>query len=108
DLTTAQVMRALIKTAAGEMELEKKADHWEILKPLRARGDDQKINDLLAQITTAQIQQFVAEDRCDLRPYWLTEPRGSVTLFAVDDKTAQTLHIGSPLGAGEKEKDQVY
>src|SRR5438874_626516 len=108
DLTTAQVMRALIKTAAGEMELEKKADHWEILKPLRARGDDQKISDLLAQITTAQIQQFVAEDRGDLRPYVLTEPRGSVTLFAVDDKTGQTLHIGSPLGAGEKEKDQVY
>ena len=108
DLTTAQVMRALVKTAAGEMELEKKADHWEIVKPLRARGDDQKINDLLAQITTAQIQQFVAEDRGDLRPYGLAEPRGSVTLFAVDDKTGQTLQIGGPAGAAEKDKDQVY
>src|SRR5882724_1730598 len=108
DLTTAQVMRALVKTAAGEMDLEKKADHWEIVKPLRARGDDQKINDLLAQITTAQIQQFVAEDRGDLRPYGLAEPRGSVTLFAVDDKTGQTLQIGGPAGAAEKDKDQVY
>lgn len=108
DLTTAQVVRALVKTAAGEMELEKKVDHWEIVKPLRARGDDQKINDLLAQITTAQIQQFVAEDRGDLRPYGLAEPRGSVTLFAVDDKTGQTLQIGGPAAAGEKEKDQVY
>ena len=105
DLTTAQVVRALVRTTAGEMELEKKADHWEILKPLRARGDDQKINDLLAQITTAQIQQFVAEDRGDLRPYGLTEPRGSVTLFAVDDKAGQTLQIG---GVPEKEKEQVY
>src|SRR2546421_12534073 len=105
ELTTAQVMRALVKTAAGEMELEKKADHWEIVKPLRARGDDQKINDLLAQITTAQIQQFVAEDRGDLRPYGLAEARGSVTLFAVDDKTGQTLQIG---GVPEKEKEQVY
>ncbi|HZE57446.1 MAG TPA: DUF4340 domain-containing protein [Chthoniobacterales bacterium] len=108
DLTTAQVMRALVKTAAGEMDLEKRADHWEIVKPLRARGDDQKINDLLAQITTAQIQQFVAEDRGDLRPYGLAEPRGSVTLFAVDDKTGQTLQIGGPAGAAEKDKDQVY
>ncbi len=108
DLTTAQVMRALVKTAAGEMDLEKKADHWEIVKPLRARGDDQKINDLLAQITMAQIQQFVAEDRGDLRPYGLAEPRGSVTLFAVDDKTGQTLQIGGPAGAAEKDKDQVY
>jgi hypothetical protein len=105
DLTTAQVVRALVKASAGEMELEKKADHWEIVKPLRARGDDQKINDLLAQITTAQIQQFVAEDRGDLRPYGLAEPRGSITLFAIDDKTGQTLQIG---GVPEKEKEQVY
>src|SRR4029077_20132237 len=66
------------------------------------------INDLLAQITTAQIQQFVAEDRSDLRPYGLAEPSGSATLFVVDDKTGQTLQIGGPAGAGEKEKDQVY
>jgi Domain of unknown function (DUF4340) len=108
DVTTAQVVRALVKTSAGEMEFEKKADHWEIVKPLRARGDDQKIADLLAQVTTAQIQQFVAEDRGDLRPYGLAEPRGSVTLFTADDKTGQTLQIGGPAGAEEKDKDQVY
>ncbi|MFL6589742.1 MAG: DUF4340 domain-containing protein [Chthoniobacterales bacterium] len=108
DLTAAQITRALVKTAAGEMELEKKADHWEIVKPLKARGDDQKITDTFAQITTAQIQQFVAEDRGDLRPYGLAEPRGSVTLFTADDKTGQTLQIGGPAGTGEKDKDQVY
>jgi hypothetical protein len=105
DLTTAQVTRVLLKTAAGEMELEKKADHWEIIKPLRARGDDQKIGDLLAQITTASIQQFVAEDRGDLHPYGLAEPRGSITLFTAEDKAGQMLQIG---GIPGKEKDQVY
>jgi Domain of unknown function (DUF4340) len=105
DLTTTQVTRALLKTAAGEMELEKKAEHWEIVKPLRARGDDQKIGDLLAQITTARIQQFVGEDRGDLHPYGLAEPRGSITLFAADDKQGQMLQIG---GVPEKAKDQVY
>src|SRR6266536_3037389 len=43
DLTTAQVRRITLKTPAGEMELEKKGDHWDILKPLRARADDQKV-----------------------------------------------------------------
>ena len=105
DLMTAQVTRALLKTAAGEMELEKKADHWEIVKPLRARGDDQKIGDLLAQVTAARIEQFVAEDRGDLQPYGLTEPRGSITLFAADNKEGQMLQIG---GVPEKAKDQVY
>ena len=116
DLITAQVSRVVLKTAAGEMELQKKGDHWEIVKPLRARGDDQKIADLIAQMTTARIQQFVADDRGDLHPYGLAEPRGSITLFAQDDKSAgrtdssrgeqgQVLQIGV---APEKEKDQVY
>src|SRR5439155_26883732 len=38
DLITAQVSRIILKMPAGEMELQKKADHWEIVKPLRARG----------------------------------------------------------------------
>ncbi len=104
-LTTAVVTRVVLKTPAGEMELEKKTDHWEIVKPLRARADDQKVGDLIAQITTAHIQQFVADDRGDLHPYGLAEPRGSITLFAQDDKQGQMLQIG---GVSEKAKDQIY
>jgi Domain of unknown function (DUF4340) len=105
DLTTAQVSRVVLKTAAGEMELEKKGDHWEIIRPLRARGDDQKIGDLIAQVTTARIQQFVADDRGDLHPYGLAEPRGSIMLFNENDKQGQMLQLGA---VPEKEKDQVY
>ena len=105
DLITAQVARVMVKTPAGEMELEKKGDHWEIVKPLRARGDDQRIGDLIAQVTTARIEQFVADDHGDLRPYGLAEPRGSITLFGQDDKQGQTLQIG---GVPEKQPDQIY
>ncbi|HYR22857.1 MAG TPA: DUF4340 domain-containing protein [Chthoniobacterales bacterium] len=105
DLIMAQVVRAVLKTPAGEMELQKKGDHWDIAKPLHTRADDQKVSDLIAQVTTAHIQQFVADDRGDLHPYGLAEPRGSLTLFAQDDKQGQTLQIG---GVPEKEKDQVY
>jgi hypothetical protein len=95
----------VLKISAGEMELQKKGDHWEIVKPLHTRADDQKVSDLIAQVTTARIQQFVADDRGDLHPYGLAEPRGALTLFAQDDKQGQTLQIG---GVPEKEKDQVY
>ena len=116
DLNMTQISRVVLKTAAGEFELEKKADHWEIVRPLRARGDDQRIGDWLAQITTAHIQQFVADDRGDLHPYGLAEPRGSITLFGENDKSAgrtdssraqqgQMLQIGA---VPEKQKDQVY
>lgn len=105
DLIMAQVVRVVLKTPAGEMELQKNGDHWDIAKPLRTRAEDQKVDDLIAQLTTARIQQFVADDRGDLHPYGLSEPRGSITLFAQGDKQGQTLQIGS---VPEKEKDQVY
>src|SRR5581483_1774737 len=105
DLTSPQVVRVVLKTPAGEMELQKKNDHWEILKPLRARADDQKVGDLVAQITTARIEQFVADDRGDLNAYGLAQPRGSITMFGDNDKQGQTLSIG---GVPEKQKDQVY
>src|SRR3989440_7239518 len=105
DLIMAQVVRVVLKTSAGEMELQKKGDHWDIVKPLHVRADDQKVSDLIAQVTTARIQQFVADDRGDLHPYGFAEPGGSLTLFAQDDKQGQILQIG---GVPEKEKDQVY
>src|SRR6266566_641785 len=105
DLIMAQVVRVVLKTPAGELELQKKGDHWDIAKPLHTRAADQKISDLIAQVTTARIQQFVADDRGDLHPYGLAEPRSALTLFAQDDNQGQTLQIG---GVPEKEKDQVY
>src|SRR4029434_9750131 len=122
-LSTAQVRRNTIKTPAGEMELEKKGEHWDIVKPLRARADDEKVGDLIAQITTARIQQFVADDHGDLRPYGLAEPRGSITLFSQEGRKDQKVEIadsikvfgqedkGEMLQVGsvpEKEKDQGY
>jgi hypothetical protein len=108
DTVATQVVRLSVKTAAGEMELQKQGDHWQIVKPLRARADDQKVNDLIAQITNSRIAQFVADDAGDLHPYGLAEPRGTVTISTGDDKSAsggQILQIGN---APEKEKDQVY
>jgi hypothetical protein len=116
DLIAAQVSRVILKTPTGEMELQKKGDHWEILKPLRAPGDDQKIGDLIAQVTASRIQQFVTDDHGDLHAYGLAEPRGAITLFTQEDKAAgrtdssrgeqgQLLQIG---GVPEKEKDQIY
>lgn len=116
NLLLGQVGRVVLKTPAGEMELQKKNEHWDILKPLRARADDQKVNDLIAQVTNARIEQFVTDDRGDLHPYGLAEPHGSITLFGLDDKSVgrtdssrgeqgQMLQIGA---VPEKEKAQVY
>jgi hypothetical protein len=118
-----QVRRVVLKTPAGEMELDKKDTHWDIVKPLRARADDQKVDDLISQVTSPRIGQFVADDRGDLRPYGLAEPRGSITLFDQEQKKAQKAEMGESIKVAggedkgqalqigsvpEKEKDQVY
>ena len=123
DVTTAQVRRITLQTSAGQMELEKKGEHWDILKPLRARADDSKVSDLISRITSARIQQFVADDRGDLRPYGLAEPRGSITLYDQEQKKDQKVELGEAIkvfgqedkgqtlqigGVPEKEKDQIY
>src|SRR5881397_2848867 len=123
DVTAAQVRRLTLKTSAGEMELEKRGEHWDILKPLRARADDGKVGDLISQITSARIQQFVADDRGDLRPYGLAEPRGSITLYDLEPKKGQKVELGESIkvfgeeakgqtlqigSVPEKEKDQIY
>ena len=108
DLGNAQVRRVILKTPVGEIELEKKDTHWEILKPLRARADDQKVNDLISQVTSARIGEFVADDRGDLRPYGLAEPRGSITLFDQEQKKDQKVEIGESIKvAGRENKGQT-
>lgn len=115
-LTSAQVARVVLKTPSGEMELQKTGENWEMVKPLRARADSQRVGDLIAQVTAARIDQFVADDRGDLQPYGLAQPRGAITLFAQNDKPAgapdssgggqgQMLQIGA---VQEKDKNQVY
>src|SRR5438093_9472502 len=97
DVATAQVRRITLRTTAGEMELEKRGEHWDVLKPLRARADDGKVGDLISQITSARIQQFVADDRGDLRPYGLAEPRGSITLYDQEQKKDQKIELGESI-----------
>ena len=106
DLTPAQVSRVVIQSVAGEIEAEKKSGHWFLLKPLKARGDDSKIGDLIAQATTARVHSFIAEP-ASTTAYGLQEPRGSVTLFSDAEAEPVVLQIGTD-PQEEKEKDKVY
>lgn len=105
ELSLTEVARITLKTPAGEMELAKEGSEWLIVKPLRARADADKVNDLIAQVTSARIEQFVADASGDLRSYGLAEPRGAITLFAADETQGRTLHIGA---IPEKSPEQVY
>ncbi len=105
DLTSTKLTKAAIKTKEGEIELEKKNNHWAITKPLQARGDDSKINDLVAQATTARIDQFLSDQ--NLATYGLTEPRATVTLTVEGSDKPVVMQIGAN-PKEEKDKEKTY
>ncbi len=103
DVLSTQVNKFTLKTAKGEIELEKK-EHWTLTKPFKARGNDQKIGDLIAQAANAQVQSFIA-DASNLAAFGLQEPRGTVSFVTEGRKEPVVLQIGQPL---EKDKEKIY
>ena len=101
-LAATSVERVLLKTPAGEMELGKKDEHWALTKPLKARGDNARIDDLISKITNAQVSSF-AGDAANLTAFGLQEPRGTITLFTGDTEQPTVLQVGGAVG-----KEQIY
>ena len=106
DLTVAKVQRAVIKSGAGEIEVQKKDEHWSLVKPLKARGDDSKIGDLISQAITARIDTFVA-DGANLSAHGLEPPRGTVSLYTEGSDQPVILNIGAN-PKEEKDKEKTY
>ena len=102
DVNTTQVTRVVIKTGAGEMELQKQDQHWSLTRPLKARGDDSRIGDLISQAATAHIERFIG-DTANSSSYGLQEPRATITLWTEGGGKPTILQIGA---APKDEKDQ--
>ncbi len=104
DLTEAQVSKLVFKSAKGEFELEKKGIHWSLVRPLKARADDQKISDLIANVTTARIEEFMSEAK-DLGSFGLIEPRATLTFTAEGVKEPVVLQLGASKTPRMEEKE---
>lgn len=105
DCSASQVDRLSVKTVAGEIEASKDRGEWTLVKPLKARGDVQKIIDLIAQTINTRIDTFLPENGANLGAYGLSEPRGSISLTVEGSDKPAVLQIGQPV---EKEKDKIY
>lgn len=106
DLNIGQIDRLVIKTAAGEIEAEKKNGHWSLTKPLKARGDNAKINDLISQTATARIENFVA-DASNAGSYGLQEPRATISLYSEGSELPTVLQLGAN-PKDEQDKGKTY
>jgi hypothetical protein len=106
DTAPSLVQKFHVKSADGELEMEKKNNHWNILKPLSARAVDTKVNDLLANVLNAQVSQFLPET--PTAEQGLGEPRATITFNLEGQKDPIILQVGAaPAGDENKEKSHA-
>jgi hypothetical protein len=99
------VERLTIRSGEGEIELQRKGMHWDLLRPMRARAASSKINDLLAGMLTAQVSQFLPESPSPEQG--LAEPRATITALVEGQKEPLVLQIGATPG-GEENKERSF
>lgn len=105
DVSATQVTKATIKTAAGEIELQKDHDHWQINRPIKARADDAKVSDLVAQTLNTKVDSFVTTDQAGAANTALNDAQGTVTFTAEGVDKPLALQLSKP---ADKNPQDVY
>lgn len=104
-VTTGEVTKVVLKTAKGEMEAVRKNANWMLVRPLKARADNQKLSDLIASVTAPRVEDFISDTK-DLGSFGLTEPRATVTLHIEGGREPVVLQIGGIKQAPKVEKTE--
>jgi hypothetical protein len=98
EFSPASATRLEIKSADRVIEVSRAAaltnviSRWTFTRPLTARADQNKVNELLTDLNSLRVQDFVSEDPKDVHTYQLDEPERELTIAAGD--AGQTLVIG--------------
>jgi hypothetical protein len=92
--------------SAGEMELTKKDDGWQIVKPTAQRADQSALADLAERLGGLRAVRAAALNVTDFKQFGVDAPAATVTLVLKDkDGTTaeKVLHVWAPIGStGER------
>ena len=103
-ITAAEVKKIVVKTAKGEIEAERKNGNWSLIRPLKARAENQRLNDLIASVTSARIEDFISDSK-DLSTFGLTDPRATLVFHIEGGKEPVTVQIGAMKKDDKKASD---
>ncbi len=93
-ISAGEVKKVILKTAKGELEAERKNGNWSLVRPLKARADNQKLIDLISNSTAPRIEDFVSDSK-DLASFGLTEPQATLTFHTEGGKEPVIVQIGA-------------
>lgn len=106
-----EVEEITITREKDSIHLKKRNDHWQILKPVVANGDNTFIKGLLRTLTKAEIERIVDENPPELEPFGLKSPglkleikirgKGAFSLFFGERSPTEVFHYAK---RGEENK----
>jgi hypothetical protein len=102
ELTLGEIPKFTLKTVKGEMEIQKSGAHWSFIRPFKARADDHKVSDLIANATNVRIEEFL--DAKDPGASGLNEPRATLSFFPVGAAQPVIVKIGAAKPEAKEEK----
>jgi hypothetical protein len=99
-IDTGQVLGVEIQREAGRLVLEKQAERWMMVEPMRAPAATEEVEALIREVAGLRVDTFVRDGvtAAELGQYGLTEPRASVRLRVGDTAGAHILFGASEAG----------
>jgi hypothetical protein len=84
---------------------KKEGDAWDMVEPVKAKGDVEAVNRTLELLLGGKVQRFVVENPTqeDLSKFGITEPMARITLAEADGKNPSVFRIGK-----QNEKSKGY
>jgi len=84
---TKDVTELTIKRAGETVRLKREGDGWELLEPVRARGNRPAVDETLANVLTAKIDREIDANPKSPADFGLETPAADLTLTLKDGKT---------------------
>jgi hypothetical protein len=91
---------------ANVLEVAKKDDGWQLLKPAEERADDKAVQDLLAQLSELRARRVAAYPLTELQPFGLDRPAALWTIKLNGERkpSEHVLKIGKAVEGGGGER----
>lgn len=97
------VTEAELRRGAEVIRLKREGDGWQIVEPLKARGDRARIDETLVSLTTARVDREIAATPGQVAEFGLAKPEAQATLTLKDGR-----RLGVALGAKSPTGVWVY
>ncbi len=107
------VTQVTLKRPDDSVELKREGDAWQMVAPVKARGDGGPIEEVITNVLTTKIDREIAATPQSLAEFGLDKPAAEVTLTLKDGKQlGLALGAKSPTGvwvyARERDKPAVF